>query len=309
MKILRICVPLLLVSSILVAEESSENNAATGWNIELTTSLNASATYYNDHWQGGELSSMTWVSQLQATAERQFTSRINWRNTGKIGFGQTIVQDENVNGDPVWSPPTKSTDLIDLESLLRFTLDAFVDPYVGVRILTGFLDTRDPANERYFNPVEITESAGGSRQLFGTDRAKLTTRLGVAVRQMVDRNARTINETMLRESFETDITNDGGVELVAEFRGNAREKLFELKSDLRIYEAIVSSEESESENSYWRYPDVNWENTLILNAAKYLMINLYVQALYDRQINRDVRLKGTLGAGVTLQFPGTAEAK
>ncbi len=298
---------LLLIATTLYSATDSNANQPTGWEFDITAGLNASATYYNDHWQGGELSTVTWVSRVQGTAERQFTRQLDWRNTLEIAFGQTILQKEGPGPEPVWSPPQKSTDLIDYESLLRFTLQTWIDPYLGLRIISGFLDTRDPANERYFNPVEMTESAGGSRSILKQDRIALTARAGVAVRQTIDRDKAQVSSASPGITYETDIVNDGGLELVAELRTSTPKKILELKSDLKIYEALISTEASESDSSYWRYPDINWENTLIINAAKYLMINLYAQALYDRQINPDVRLKSTLGIGVTFQFGEAGE--
>ena len=80
-------------------------------------------------------------------------------------------------------------------------------------------------------------------------------------------------------------------------------KWMTLLSSLRLYEALISSKADElkgtSQEDDWRYPHMKWDNSLSLSVSKYLMINITAYALFDRDINNDVRLKETFSAGLT----------
>ena len=75
---------------------------------------------------------------------------------------------------------------------------------------------------------------------------------------------------------------------------------------LTIFQAVFFSESDKlkglpSEN-YWKYADVNWENIFSANITKYIAVNLYLQFLFDREVEAVGRLKETLALGVTYKF-------
>ncbi|MBT7617797.1 MAG: hypothetical protein HN590_10995, partial [Calditrichaeota bacterium] len=53
---------------------------------------------------------------------------------------------------------------------------------------------------------------------------------------------------------------------------------------------------------YWKAVDINWENIFTANITKYLMVNLYLQLLYDKEVDLGGRLKQTLSLGLTYNF-------
>jgi hypothetical protein len=52
----------------------------------------------------------------------------------------------------------------------------------------------------------------------------------------------------------------------------------------------------------WKAPDVNWENIFTANITSLIMVNLYVQLLYDKEIDPGVRIKQTLALGFTFKL-------
>jgi hypothetical protein len=105
---------------------------------------------------------------------------------------------------------------------------------------------------------------------------------------------------------ETDFTKDGGFEFVTEFKTPLAQKRITFDSKLTVFEALFNSKADElkgtSEENYWRYPDVNWENIFSASITKYLMVNLYIQILYDKEVSTDIRFKQTLSLGLTYKL-------
>jgi hypothetical protein len=50
---------------------------------------------------------------------------------------------------------------------------------------------------------------------------------------------------------------------------------------------------------YWKAVDVSWENGLVAGISKYVMVNLYLQMLYDKEVDLRARFKQTLSLGLT----------
>ena len=272
---------------------------AESWKIDVNTNLATALNTYSDNWTGGEAGSFTWSWLFLGTAEKQLSEKLNTKSTLKMQFGQTKIQDK-IQKD--WSAPQKSSDLIDCEELLRFTLGIWVDPFISARAISQFLDASDLSYIRYVNPLDITEAVGVSRTLQKTETIEWSSRIGAAARQYVDRNKLdTISGTR-----KTDVTNDGGTEFNMDLKAMNKEKWITLLSSLRLYEALVSSKADEvkgtPQENDWRYPHVKWENSLSLTFAKYLMLNFSAYAYYDKDIDDEVRLKQTFSAGLTYIF-------
>ncbi|NLD93459.1 MAG: DUF3078 domain-containing protein [Fibrobacter sp.] len=269
------------------------------WKLDINANLTMTLNSYSDSWVGGDAGSFTWNSQFMGSAERQLTEKMNTKTTLKLQFGQTKLQDKATKH---WSSPKKSSDLIDLEELFRFTLGAWVDPFISVRGISQFLDERDTLQTRYCNPWDITEAAGISKTLKKTEQIEWASRLGIAARQLIDRD----KPDPATGKRETDVTNDGGLEFNMDCKVTNKEKWISFISALKIYEALLSSKADEfkgtADEDDWRYPHVKFENTLSLTFAKYLMLSLSVYAYYDKDIDDDVRLKQTLSAGLTYIF-------
>jgi len=275
------------------------------WKVDLNTNITTAVNSYSDSWVGGEAGSFTWASQFLGVAEKQFSKTLNSKSTLKLQFGQTKVQDKT---SKEWATPQKSSDLIDFEELLRFTVGAWADPFISARLVSQFRDESDSLLVRYFNPADITEAVGMSRTLIKNLNIDWSMRLGGAARQLVERH-KLDPETGERNNY--DITNDGGAEFNIDLKAENAKKWLSYLGSLRVYEALVSSKaeklEGTDEENDWRYPHVKWENSLSVTFAKYLMLNMSLSAFYDRDISKNFRIKEIFSAGFTYIYSNSSK--
>ena len=281
------------------ADGTDEAAVPDGWQVSSDINLTLTQNAYTDNWDGDETGSLSWAFNSNTLAENQLTDVVNNRNTLKLSFGQTHKQDED---SKKWDRPSKNTDLIDFGSVFRFAYGWPVDPFASGRVESRFLDTSDPEKTHTLNPTTFTESVGIARVFIKEEKRDWTTRLGGAVRQHLNRNALPEGETTREDIF----TNDAGVEFISTFRTPLADGAITLTSDLTVYQAFYCSESDALEGSPnaddWKSIDINWENTFSAGITKHIVVNLYVQVLYDKEIDPDVRLKETLSLGFTFKL-------
>jgi hypothetical protein len=287
----------LLMAVILIAS-AGMLKAQEPWSKSIDLGLNLTQNSYSDSWTGGEAGNISWVSKADAIFEKKFSPKFNFKNISKLQFGQTHTQDK-VTKD--WARPTKSTDKIDIENLGRFTLQSYVDPYVAFRIESQFLDASYDPIKRYINPILLTESAGVARVLYEKDKDQILSRLGFSVRQNINK---VIVDT-LTETTETQTASDGGIESVSDIHVVLSDKLNYI-GKLTLFKALYYSEKDDFAGTpaedYWKAVDVNFENTVSASINKYVVVTLYAQLLYDKQVDLRGRFKETLALGVTYKF-------
>ena len=268
------------------------------WSKSFDTDFTLTQNSYSDSWKGGEAGNISWVWNANGIFEKQVSPRFRFKNTSKFSFGQTHIQDRTTKD---WNKPQKSTDLIDIENLGLLTLESYVDPYVGIRFETQFLDASVPGINRYLSPAKITESAGIARIFYRKDKDELLSRLGFAFRQIITRN---VVDTALALT-ETKTTNDGGFEWVTDLKLTLSQTL-NYTSKLSAYKALFFSESDKFKGTpaenYWKAVDLNWENRLSASVSKYITVSLYAQLLYDKLIDLRGRFKETLAMGITYKL-------
>ncbi len=281
----------LAVSPIALAAEDS-----LAWKPSVDFMLTLTQNAYSDNWEGGDVGSATWVGTANLSLKKIFANGWNWRNIAKLSYGQTHNQDTDSRK---WKRPFKSTDLIDVESLLRNTawLQA-IEPYVALRLISQFEDASIENYTLHFNPIDLTESAGAAKTFYNKDDDEFIGRLGFALKQRVMRMP---NETFTETISES--SNEGGVEFVMDGSYAIPQTQINWVTKLTTFKAFFNSESDDLEGTekedYWKAVDVNWENTFSAQVAKYLAVSLYVQWLYDKEIAKGGRFKETLGFNLT----------
>lgn len=270
---------------------------AEGWDIQSDVSLTASQSAYSDNWVGTELSNITWLANGNFLAQKQLVKWLHNKNTVKASFGQTHVQETDSSGDKYWKAPTISTDKIEAETLYRFTLEGWVDPFTSARLQTRFLDESQKAldNTRMFNNLLFTESAGVMKNFIDGKNTLLSTRLGVAFREDIDRG----KQNPVTDEKENFITIDGGVEFIAEFNKNIKIPLNStFKSKLNVYKAVINSKSDELPNDYWKAPVASWENTINTKLFGIVSANFLFEMRYNKQQVDEIQWQQMLGLGV-----------
>ena len=268
------------------------------WKKSVDLGLTVTQGSYSDNWTGGEAGNLSWVALANSVFEKQFSQRLNSKTTAKFSFGQTHSQDQETKK---WAKPTKSTDLMDIETLTRFTLRTWVDPYLAFRFESQFLDARVQEVKRYVNPKKLTESVGVSKLFYKTENDEVLSRLGFGLRQIITEE---IVDTVAKKT-KTTSTNDGGMESVSDVKLTLSDKI-SYSSKLTLYKALFFSKSDKfrgtPEEDYWKEVDVNWENNISVSISKYVVVSLFAQLLYDKQVSRKGRFKETLSLGLTYRL-------
>lgn len=262
--------------------------AAEPWKYGAILGLNLSQSAFSNNWAGGDQGSINWVVKSDLNAERQMSRRFHWANTLQLAYGQTAKQQTTASGKKEWDAPDKTTDLIQLESLGRITLDSWADPYFGLRLDSQFLDESDPIGTLKFNPVRLKESLGLARVFDKAEGRELISRLGLGLRQNF---ARQFTDAT-GDNTESFTTNDGGFEWQTDAVYPLADNRIQYKGQLLVFLPVFYSQKSDLEDfdartglevaDYWKTPDVNFQNTFDAKVTEWLSVNLYLQWVYDK---------------------------
>jgi hypothetical protein len=276
------------------------------WKLDWVVDLTMTQGTYTDNWDGSETGSLAWTLNSNTVAEKAFSRFFN-KNTLILAYGVSYNQDADTKG---WGSGDKTSDKIDLESTFRWMTGRWAEPIFAFRGISQFLDETNPAEDLWVNPTNLTESVGVTHLFFKEETREWQTRVGVAAKQLIDRN--TLLDPM--DPFagrETQVEYQEGAELVNDIKLPLAEDRIIWTSKLSVFQALVDSDADDvkgtPQEDYWKYPDVNFENWFVSNITKHIAVNLYVQLLYDRQIDRDARFKQTLSFGLTYRLAGKAE--
>lgn len=288
----------LLMLALTAGSPFAADSTNTGWKQSLIIDLTATQTAYSDSWSGGEAGAFNWVGNINGSAEKQFSPGFNFRSALKVSFGQTFSQDPETK---IWSKPAKSTDLIDWENLARFTLRAYLDPFVALRLETQFLDASFGPRNRFLSPMKLTESIGVAHMFHEKEKDRILSRFGLALKQTITKTI--TDSTLLTVQNETAI--DGGLESVTDLALTFGENL-KYTGKLTLYKAMFFSRKdkvagTEAED-YWKAVDVNFENIINASITKVVSVNMYLQLLFDKEISRKGRFKETLGLGIVFKL-------
>lgn len=321
------------------AARAAEPESAPGpWKFGATAGVNLSQSSFSSNWAGGDKGSIVWVLNSDVTAQRQFSRIFNLSNLLQLAYGQTArqVPDPANPRELKWDTPDKTTDLIAFESVGRFSLESWVDPYFSLRLDTQFKDQSSPIGDIPLNPIKLKETAGVARVLKKTEDSEAITRLGFGFRQTLAKSF-TDPVTKAKQSF---TANDGGFEWQTTMTQPVLQKKVLYKGTLLVFQPVFYSKSSALEDfdraalafdptrepvaDFWKATDVNFQNLFSAQITKYLSTNLFVQFVYDKfdaaanvdntlpldvlvaEVDRNVRKAGqfkeTLALGITYRL-------
>jgi hypothetical protein len=267
---------------------------------------------YSKNWAGGDQGSIIWTLITNAGLQNQLSTKVNWNNTLKLAYGQTHQQkaDPNNPGKRVWDAPEKSTDLLNFETILRFTLGGFVDPFVAGNFESQFQDASDPLGRKLtLNPLKFSESAGVARQFVNREDSQLLSRVGLSLRQ----NSRKIFTDSLSKTTRNESTNDAGLEWVTEGKTKVLQDRVAWTSKLTVFQPVAFSAKSDFQDAlgrmtaeeragiaadaykYTTQVSTDWENIFTSQITKLISVNLYTRWVYDKYDNTVKPLVGSDG--------------
>ena len=288
-------IALIACFALIGTASAQDTEAPVGWNTALTADFTTTQAAYSNSWTGGEEGSFNWVLNLNGEAEKQMHQKFIFSSALKVSFGQTMTQyEDEATGSQKWKKPSKSTDLVDWDNVGRFTLNGFVDPFVGFRVETQFLDASVQQKKRYLSPLKLTESAGIAKRLYKKDKDKVLSRFGFALKE-------TIAKSIVDDDFNTETvtTTDGGLESVTDVVLTVNERM-KYTGKLTLYKALFSENDDISDD--WKAIDINWENIVNSQLSKVIAVNFYTQILYDKEVELRARFKETLGIGFVFKL-------
>lgn len=266
------------------------------WQKEVKVGLNILQSSYSNNWNGGEKGSVVWNGNLDARYEKQFSATSNWRNTLKLAYGQSHNQARGTDGQLFWKKPDKTDDIIDLESMFRWTMSSGWDPFVSFNFTSLFEDLTDAGGRaQNFNPMSFKESAGMSRNLIDADGRKLMTRIGVAFVQ--NRRGFFLDPVPSTETT-TETSTEVAAEWITEYKVGALDGRVDWESKLAVTKPFAYSGKSVFEDGftsvavlpedvadYTTTVDLDWENTFTANITKVISVKLFVRWVYDKYDN------------------------
>jgi hypothetical protein len=263
------------------------------WLQRTKFSLGLTQSSFSRNWSGDEVGTMSWLAGADFLSDGQWKPTLRLTNTLVLAFGQTHQQTADRG---TWLAPQKSADKIDYDGVGRFTLGAWVDPYVALTFDSQMYQ-RLGDETRIINPMLISESAGIAKAIYDTTSRSLLTRLGFAVRQRHDR---------LAVAPLPRTTRDGGFESRTTGRFASAEDKTVFTTELTLFQAVFFSGKDEEFLRFgedrWKTLDVRWQNQLSNKLNKWMSLDLYLEYLFDEQLDKAGQLKQTLGVGLTAQL-------
>ncbi len=280
MKITYIFALILLLSTVIMAADETEEKKDTLWTPKGVIGLNLSQVSFQNWSQGGENSiAFTFLSKFGIN---YIGEPWKWRNSLKFSYGRTKLGSEQFK--------TNDNEIF-FESTLIHHLGWNISPYAGITARTavskGFNYDQEPAIQivDFFDPFYLTEGVG-----FAYDKIEnFTTRIGIGFKQtfadefnsMYTDDPETPNEV---ESFK----NETGIESVTEYKIQFLENMT-YYTYLRLFGRFEDID-------VW---DVRWDNIIVAKINDYFNVNINVLLIYDVDETLRTQLKEALQLGIS----------
>jgi len=253
-----------------------------GWKKEAVGGLNLTQTSF-DNWTAGGENSLAWQVNFNFKVVNDL-EKTNWATSGKLAYG-SIKQNK---GDA-----RKSVDEIKLESIYKYKLGTYVNPYTAFNAHTQLTATysyaTDPRTQisAFMDPGYFRESIGVGYQLEET----VKTRLGLSFKQTITSDY-PVPYADDPETAEIEKTrSEVGMESVTDLNLILAENT-KLTSKLELFTAFQGFDAT----------DVDWDNTLTTKINEYFNMNFNVKLLYDKDLSARRQINQSLAFGLTYTF-------
>jgi len=273
-------------------------NTDSPWNVSLSANLTCALNALSQNYSGNSAGSFVWIATADPVITRKFGQTAISKNSFKIGFGQTKIQDKNTKN---WSSPVKTTDFISFNSTLKFTTQHFKSSYLSFKINSQFIDDLQEKNRRYLNPVEFKESFGISRSLFSKKEFNWKIDFGGALRQGVDRHVAEFDSAIFSNKYSNNLEYDGGFEFGSEIAIN-RNSWLSITSKFYTYQALFRPSGQKLKSNDWRYPDIKWDSSVKVYLTSFFAFNYMINLTYNKDLDSDPFIKQIFGASLSFNY-------
>lgn len=259
---------------------AQQTDTTSVWKNQVVGNLNLTQASFSNWQQGGE-NSLAWQVKLDMDFERD-TKKWNWSTTGKFELGFAKVAGVSAR---------KSSDLIDLETVLTKKMSKLLNPFVSAtgksQFVAGFQYNDDDTKtkvSKFLDPGYFTQSAGVGYK----PNKQFESRLGFTIKETItsDFPKPYADDPATADIEKTKI--EPGLSSVTTFKRNLHENILygtkvDIFSDFEGFNRI----------------DLLWENRLTMKVTKYINVNVTLDLFYDKDITNDLQLKEVLGVGFT----------
>jgi len=270
---------LMLCTSFALAFPQADPDSLNPWKHSVVGAWTFTQVSYSDWVQGGQ-NALAYTVTLDGKSD--FDAEVtNWSNSYKFAFGQTRLGDQGLR---------KTDDKIDLQTVFTYKLGTHVNPYVSGTLKTQFAEGlkydkegRGTAVSKFFDPAYLTQAAGFGYQPL----PELKTRLGAAIREIVTSTYSLYTDDPATTKIET-VKIDVGFELVAELAWKLEENIL-FTSKLELFSPVKDVKDVV----------LRGDNTLAVKVGKYIVINVNLQFINEKQVTPRTQVKETLAFGLS----------
>ncbi len=249
------------------------------WKHSLVTGLNVTQVSFSDWAQGGENSLAYAVSGIGKSVYEP--GKVSWSFSYKLGFGQTKLGSQSLR---------KTDDKIELETVFVYKFGSYINPYAAATLKTQFatgykydnLGNATPLS-KFLDPGYLTQSLGAGYQFI----PQVKTRLGYALREITTSDFFSYADDPKTTQHER-VKIEDGFESVTDVQWKMDDNVVFI-SKVELFMTV-------------RTPDkaiLRSDNTLRVQAAKYIAVTLNANVINDRQVSPYTQLMNSLAIGLT----------
>ncbi len=274
---------LFLALSYLSMTAQPVDTVISNWTNKGVVSLNISQISFTDWTQGGDNAiTYTFMGDFAFNYAKELWT---FKNSLKIAYGQTKMAEEDYK--------TNNNELY-VESVYSRNIGIWVDPFVSNLIRSAVAPgyKYPTATDTFgiekiadlFDPGYISQSIG-----LGINKSEIIqTRIGVGFQEVITNRFRQYSDDPSTPDKKEAFKFETGVESVTDFNWNFMKNM-NLKSKLRLFSRFESFD-------VW---DVRWDNVLSAQVNKYIVVNLNVLVIYEKNQSLRTQIKEALQIGIT----------
>lgn len=265
--------------STLPTADTAKVTTKLGWKLSAMAGLNFSSTAVSGNWTGAETNHWTVSAFVDGTAERSFPVFV-WASRFNAEYGQTKYGSRSA---------VKGADLIHSDTDLRWLVLQRFNPYADL--------TFDSQFDVLLKPATLSQSAGMNYLLVDRDKSRLTTKAGIALKEILDPGHRLRSPLAVQVVQDTARDNGSrvyfGLTLITDYAASLGGSV-KLASTLRLF-APVSFDGA----------DLRWDSALYVKLSQYLTFKAGYLSLftydhdYPARWPRDLRTRFTTGLGAS----------
>ncbi len=270
---------LVLVSIGGFAQTDTAKAPVFGWTHGMTAGLTLSQIGFTD-WSAGGDNALSWALSLDGKSTDD-QEKMNWTNTYKFAFGQARISEGGLR---------KTDDKIDLESILTYKLNQYVNPYAGLTFKSQFapgykyntpVAGQDLKVSKFFDPAYLTQSVGAGWQ----PMTEVKTRLGFALRETFSNSHGYADDPKTGKTETSKV--EGGIEFVTDIECKIADNIL-FTSKLELFSPFKTIDRV----------DIRCDNKLTMTVNKYITAILAVQVLNVNPFPR-TQIKEVIAVGFT----------